>query len=67
MRPEWITEVKTTMFQYYISQTELGERMGVKRAFVSTILSGKRIRPETKERLLNALDELVQERKRENE
>lgn len=67
MRPEWITEVKTTMFQYYISQTDVANKMGVSRNFVSIILSGKRIRPETKERLLNALDELVRERKRENE
>ena len=59
----WIAEVVGKMHIHKITQVELAERIGIRRDYLNKILNGFEKPANAEERIINALDELIAERK----
>lgn len=58
----WIAEVVGKMHVNKIKQTELAEKMGIRRDYLNKILNGFDKPANAEERIMKALDELIAER-----
>ena len=60
--PEWIAKVVGLMHRYKIKQSELAEKIGIRRDYLNKILNGNKIPKDAEERIMAALDELISQR-----
>ena len=65
MRELWTANLVGKMHLFDITGAELAEKLGVTRAYVSMILSGKRTTRKAQIQFERAVDELVREKERE--
>lgn len=63
MRPKWVLKAQGEMYKWRITQHDLRCKLGVSDARISSIFSGRHTTPETKDRILQAIQELIAERK----
>ena len=63
MKDLWTGELVGKMHVAEVTLDELGESMGVSKAYVSQILNGVRKPPNAKERLNAAFDAVIEKRK----
>ncbi len=59
MKPKWTGEVVKRMHIHGITQRQLAKELGVTPAYVCMILGGAADTPETKKKVLAALDGLI--------
>lgn len=59
----WIAAVVGKMHVNKIKQTELAEKMGIRRDYLNKILNGFDNPANAEERITNALDELIAEKR----
>ena len=60
----WIAEVIGKMHINKIKQSELAERIGIRRDYLNKILNGREEPRDAKERIIAAVDDIVAERTR---
>lgn len=65
MRPKWVLKAKWEMCKRRITQHDLRCKLGVSDARISGIFSARHTTPEIKDRILQAIQELMAERKEE--
>lgn len=61
MPEKWTGILIGRMHNEHITRIQLADKLGVKKAYISMILNGKRNPPNAKERLNAAVDELLTE------
>lgn len=59
---KWISGVVGKMHVYKITQTELANKIGIRRDYLNKILGGIEKPANAKERIVAALDELIKEK-----
>ena len=57
---KWIATVVGKMHLHKITQSELAERLGIRRDYLNKILNGAESPANAKERITKALDELIE-------
>ena len=56
----WIGEVIAKMHTHKITQTALAAHLGMRRDYISRLLNGHAVPEKTRERIIAAVDELVE-------
>ena len=62
-RAEWASEATARMYQYEIPKSELAVKIGWTREYLSMLFTGKKTSKKAKSVIMNAIDELIEERK----
>ena len=63
MREKWTGKLVGQMHVYEISNDDLAKELGLSKAYVSMLLSGQRHPPNARERLTEAVNRMVNEKK----
>ena len=62
MLPQWVGNFVGRMHCYRVTNTQLAQKMGVSREYLSMILNGHREPPGIEQRMSEALSSLIEER-----
>ena len=65
MRPKWVLKAQWKMYKWRITQHDLRCKLGVSYSRISGIFSCRHTTPEIKDRILQAIQELMTESKEE--
>ena len=59
---EWTGKAVGLMHVHKITQSQIGEKMGVTGEYINMILNGKKNPKDGEERIFSAIDEIIKER-----